>query len=45
MWGAREARRALARAGFCQIEEKRVAGDPRSMYLVARASGRRWHAL
>jgi ubiquinone/menaquinone biosynthesis C-methylase UbiE len=41
MWGAREARRALAEAGFHHIEEHALAGDPRSAYFVARASGRR----
>jgi SAM-dependent methyltransferase len=45
MWGSRQARRALASAGFCRVEEKRVPGDPRSSYFVARASGRRWHVL
>jgi hypothetical protein len=41
MWGGREARRALAAAGFLRIEEHSLPGDPRSAYFVARASGRR----
>ncbi|HEU4428283.1 MAG TPA: class I SAM-dependent methyltransferase [Myxococcota bacterium] len=45
MWGAREARGALAAAGFHRIEEKRIARDPRSMYFVARATGRVWNLL
>jgi 2-polyprenyl-3-methyl-5-hydroxy-6-metoxy-1,4-benzoquinol methylase len=40
MWGAREVRGTLAAAGFHRIEEKRIARDPRSMYFLARATGR-----
>jgi 2-polyprenyl-3-methyl-5-hydroxy-6-metoxy-1,4-benzoquinol methylase len=45
MWGALEARRALAAAGFRHIEAKQLAHDPRSTYFVARASGRRTPGL
>ncbi len=45
MWGAREVRRALAASGFHRIEEKRLPRDPRSMYFVARSTGRRWNLL
>jgi len=45
MWGARAARGALTAAGFHRIEEKRIARDPRSMFFVARATGRAWNLL
>jgi hypothetical protein len=45
MWGAHEARRALAAGGFHRVEEKRLPRDPRSVYFVARPSGRRWNVV